>query len=68
MSMNISIEKAISEMGVELKLEDCERFSEVVAICKHSGGNLVNWNSNSTGGNYCDMESRRKCHRCRTTP
>ncbi len=42
MSLNISIEKAISEMGVELKLEDCERFSEVVAICKHSGGNLVN--------------------------
>ena len=41
-AMSIPIEKAISEMADNLKLEECERFSEVVTICKHSGGNMVN--------------------------
>ena len=39
--MNISIETAIADMSLDLNLEECARFSEVVAICKHSGGNMV---------------------------
>jgi len=39
---NISIEKAVSEMAVDLQVDECERFAEVITICKHSGGNIVN--------------------------
>ncbi|MEI6132178.1 MAG: hypothetical protein WCQ41_05070 [Bacillota bacterium] len=42
LGMSIPIEKAILEMAQDINIEDCERFAEVVAICKQSGGNLVN--------------------------
>lgn len=42
LSINISIQKAISDMAVDLKMDECERFAEVVTICKFSGGNMVN--------------------------
>ncbi|MHB8157010.1 MAG: type II secretion system F family protein, partial [Desulfocucumaceae bacterium] len=39
--MNVPVEKALEDLSKRSGLEDINSFTEVIAICKRTGGNLV---------------------------
>lgn len=41
LSLNITIEEAISDFAKRAKLDDIKNFSDVILICKRTGGNLI---------------------------
>ncbi len=41
LSLNVSIEDAISDFAVRSDIDDIQNFSDVIIICKRTGGNLV---------------------------
>lgn len=49
LSFNITIEEAISDFATRSKLEDIKNFSDVITICKRTGGNLIDAVKNSAG-------------------
>jgi len=40
-SMNMTVENAISQFAARAHLEDIENFADIIRICKRSGGNLI---------------------------
>ncbi|MHB8062056.1 MAG: type II secretion system F family protein [Ruminiclostridium sp.] len=49
LSFNITIEEAISDFAKRSKLDDIKNFSDVIIICKRTGGNLIEAIKNSAG-------------------
>lgn len=49
LSLNITIEEAISDFAKRSKLDDIKNFSDVIMICKRTGGNLIEAIKNSSG-------------------
>jgi tight adherence protein B len=49
LSYNITVEEAISDFAKRSKLEDIKNFSDVIIICKRTGGNLIEAIKNSAG-------------------
>jgi tight adherence protein B len=49
LSLNITIEEAISDFAKRSTLEDVKNFSDVISICKRTGGNLIEAIKNSSG-------------------
>ena len=49
LSLNITIEEAISDFARRSKLDDIRNFSDVITICKRTGGNLIEAIKNSSG-------------------
>ncbi len=48
LSLNVSIEDAISDFAVRSDIDDIQNFSDVIIICKRTGGNLVEAIKNSS--------------------
>ncbi|EPR08276.1 type II secretion system F family protein [Ruminiclostridium papyrosolvens] len=48
LSLNVSIEDAISDFADRSELDDIKNFSDVIIICKRAGGNLVEAIKNSS--------------------
>ena len=40
-SMNMTVEEAISQFAARAHIEDIQNFADVIRICKRSGGNLI---------------------------
>ncbi len=49
LSYNITIEEAISDFARRAKIDDIKNFSDVITICKRTGGNLIEAIKNSAG-------------------
>ncbi len=49
LSLNTTIEDAISDLAKRTKLEDIANFSDVISICKRTGGNLIEAIKNASG-------------------
>ncbi len=49
LSYNITVEEAISDFAKRSKLDDIKNFSDVIIICKRTGGNLIEAIKNSAG-------------------
>lgn len=49
LSLNVTIEEAISDFAKRSKVEDIMNFSDVITICKRTGGNLIEAIKNSSG-------------------
>jgi len=49
LALNITIEDAISDFAKRSKLDDIKNFSDVIMICKRTGGNLIEAIKNSSG-------------------
>lgn len=49
LSLNITIEEALSDFAERSKLDDIKNFSDVIMICKRTGGNLIEAIKNSSG-------------------
>ncbi len=49
LSLNTTIEDAISDLAKRAKLEDIANFSDVISICKRTGGNLIEAIKNASG-------------------
>ncbi len=48
LSLNVSIEEAISDFAVRSDIDDIQNFADVIIICKRTGGNLVEAIKNSS--------------------
>jgi len=49
LSLNITIEEAISDFAKRSKIDNIKNFSDVISICKRTGGNLIEAIKNSSG-------------------
>jgi len=49
LALNITIEEAISDFAKRSKIDDIRNFSDVIMICKRTGGNLIEAIKNSSG-------------------
>ncbi len=49
LSLNTAVEEAISDLAKRSKLEDIMNFSDVIHICKRTGGNLIDAIKNASG-------------------
>ncbi len=49
MALNVQIEEAISELAKRSGIEDILNFSDVISICKRTGGNLIEAIKNASG-------------------
>lgn len=49
MSLNVTVEEAICDLANRSKLEDIINFSDVICICKRTGGNLIEAIKNASG-------------------
>ncbi|ACL74886.1 type II secretion system F family protein [Ruminiclostridium cellulolyticum] len=48
LSLNVSIEEAVSDFAERSDIDDIKNFSDVIIICKRTGGNLVDAIKNSS--------------------
>lgn len=49
LALNVTMEEAISDLADRSGLDDIRNFSDVICICKRSGGNLIEAIKNSAG-------------------
>ncbi len=49
LSLNVTVEEAISDLAKRSKLDDIINFSDVICICKRTGGNLIEAIKNASG-------------------
>jgi tight adherence protein B len=49
LSLNITVEEAIADFAKRSGIDDIQNFSDVILICKRTGGNLIEAIKNSSG-------------------
>lgn len=49
LSLNMTIEQAVSDFAVRSQVDDIINFSDVISTCKRTGGNLIEAIKNSSG-------------------
>jgi len=49
LSLNVTVEEAIKDLAIRSGLEDIKNFSDVICICKRTGGNLIEAIKNASG-------------------
>ena len=49
LSLNVTVEEAIKDLAKRSDLEDINNFSDVICICKRTGGNLIEAIKNASG-------------------